>query len=547
MGLSGSMLPVFTRRGSWRSVSSRAGRRLSARHRKSGFPRAGAILSSNHPGAQARDYDAAAQSRLTGEWNPGSIDINRLNSLRAPFIRARVRDLVRNFPPFARAVNAVVAFTVGKGSRFQSLAVLPNGEPDLVARRRIEDRFRAWMDHADVAGKLHFYELQQLAKRQECESGEFIARLVTPRRRAGASRPLLAVQMHESEQLAAWQYKGQTPGTDIFDGLEYDIRTGEVLAYHFRTTLGLQYMAESWREPAENVLHGFHTLRPGQMRGMTPFAPAVLLARDMGEYTGAEIDAAKLAAKWLAFVTTPTPDQYQAAMGRSPGLIGQKGGTEREDIDWLENAAIEYLREGEKMEFAPNPGRPGDSFDRFTRFILRMVSITMDLPYEILSGDYQNINYSTSKASRNDFSMFLAPHYFRNETHFVRPIFRRWMDLEAVSQDYLPGYWQEPDRYLRAMWIPAGMPSVDPLRDGKADIDAIASGLKSHQEVILGRGHDPEEVVAQRAAWVRLCEEHGVDPTTGGVSTALAHNPAKLGAVEALDVDADKDTGATDA
>jgi putative protease len=50
------------------------------------------------------------------------------------------------------------------------------------------------------------------------------------------------------------------------------------------------------------VLHGFQMLRPGQLRGVTPFAPAIMLAKDMGDYTGAEIDAAKLAAKWLAFV-----------------------------------------------------------------------------------------------------------------------------------------------------------------------------------------------------------------------------------------------------
>jgi capsid protein len=96
------------------------------------------------------------------------------------------------------------------------------------------------------------------------------------------------------------------------------------------------------------------------------------------------------------------------------------------------------------------------------------------------------------------------------------------------------------------MWIPAGMPSVDPLRDGKADIDAIASGIRSPQMVILGQGHDPEEVVMQRKAWLELNLREGLDPTTGGVSTSLAHNPAKLGAVEMLAPvtdDPDKDTG----
>lgn len=484
-------------------------------------------------------YDGASFSRLTGNWFPAGLDLNSLIATASPALRARVRDLVRNFPPFARAVNAIVAFTVGKGSRFQSLALRPNGEPDFEARRKIEDRFRLWMERADVTGRLHLYELQQLAKRQECESGEYIARIASPRHR----RQAVAVQMFEAENLSAWRADERAPETDIWQGVEYDIHTGEPVAYHFQTSYAWQQVS-SWREDAANVLHGFAMLRPGQLRGVTPFAPAVMLARDMGEYTGAEIDAAKLAAKWLAFVKSMDPAAFQGMRGMMPG---QASGNARADIEWLENGIIEYLRENEDISFAPNPGRPGDSFDRFTRFVLRMVAITMDLPYEILSGDYLGINYSTSKASRNDFSMFLAPHQFRLDAHFTRPVFYRWLDAEALSQDYLKGYWLNPERYRKAMWIPAGMPSVDPLRDGKADIDAIASGIKSPQMVILGQGHDPEEVVMQRAAWVALCKEHGVDPTTGGVSTAMANNPAKLGAEEQLAPvtnDPDKDTEA---
>ncbi|MCL1915681.1 MAG: phage portal protein [Desulfovibrionaceae bacterium] len=476
--------------------------------------------------AARQGYDGAGSSRLTGDWWPGGLDVNALIATASPSLRARVRDLVRNFPPFIRAVNGVVAFTVGKGSRFQSLAVLPNGEPDLQARRKIEDRFRAWMDTADVAGKLHFYELQQLAKRQECESGEYIARFTAPRRR----RQPLAIQMLESESLSAWLAGERAKDTDIFQGVEYDIYTGEPAAYHFQTSYSWQNLA-NWREPAANVLHGFDMHRPGQLRGVTPFAPAVMLARDMGDYMGAEIDAAKMAAKWLAFVTSPNPEMYQGA--RPPGLVGQGGARpERQDIDWLENAAIEYLRVGEDIKIAPGSQRPGDAFDRTTGFILRMVAITMNLPYEILSGDYKGINYSTSKASRNDFSMFLVPHHFRLEAHFIRPVFHRWLDTEALTQDYLKGYFLNPDRFRKAMWIPAGMPSVDPLRDGKADLDAITGGIRSPQMVILGQGNDPEQVVIQRAEWKRLCEAYGVDATTGGVSTSLASNPAKLGAVE---------------
>lgn len=476
-------------------------------------------------------YEGAGAGRLVGNWFPAGLDINALIAQSNPHMRSRVRDLVRNFPPFARAVNSMVAFVIGRGARFQSLAVTPSGEPDNALRAKIEDRFRAWMDTADITGKLHFYELQQLAQRQMDESGEAIGRFAKPRDK---KRHPVAVQMFESEQLGAWHATGQEADSAIEQGVEFDIYTGEALAYHFQTSYAWQAM-QSWREPASNVLHVYQMLRPGQMRGVTPFAPAIMLARDMGQYTGAEIDSAKLAAKYMAFIKTPRPDEFQAA--RTPGLIGASPATPRDDIDWMENAIVEYLREGEDIVIAPGSQRPGDSFDRFTRFILRMVAITMDVPYEILSGDYTGINYSTSKASRNDFSMFLASHQFRMETHFIRPIYRRWLEYEALTQDYMRGYFLNPERFQRAMWIPAGMASVDPLRDGKAYIDAIAAGIVSPQSVILARGDDPEEVIAQRVAWLRMCADAGLDATTGKVSTSMANNPAKLGAVEQLPED----------
>lgn len=471
-------------------------------------------------------YHAAQFDRLTGNWFSFGQNHNMLVASASPVLRNRVRDLVRNFPPFTRAVNSLTGFVVGRGSRFQSLALKPDGTEDLKARRKIEDRFRAWMDQADVAGKLHFYEMQQLAQRQIMESGEFFARFVKPR---GRNRHPFALQVHEAEALTSYNITALANDTDIYQGVEYDTLTGEVIAYHLQQEPGINKELRSWREEAGNCIHLFNTLRPGQLRGVTPFASAILLAKDMADYTEAEIDAAKLAAKWLAFIKTGTdPHIFQAARGLNPNQTSSPS----PPIEELENAITEYLRPGEEIQFAPSPGRPGDSFDRFTRFVLRMVSISIDVPYEILSGDYTGINYSTSKASRNDFTMLLAPHRFRIEQHLVRRVFNRFLDFEALTQDYLPGYWANPARYRAAMWIPAGMPSVDPLRDGKADIDAIAAKIKSPQQVIMAAGGDPEETVLQLAAWQELCARHGVDPNPSHVDTALANNPAKLGAIE---------------
>ena len=101
-------------------------------------------------------YDGASLSEAN-EWHTVNEQINWLIGRASPRLRARVRDLVRNFPLFARGVNVYTAYMVGRGARFQSLAVHPDGSPAYEARRRIEDRFRAWMEQdADISGGLHF-------------------------------------------------------------------------------------------------------------------------------------------------------------------------------------------------------------------------------------------------------------------------------------------------------------------------------------------------------------------------------------------------------
>lgn len=462
-------------------------------------------------------YDAARPSSQDG-WAPVHEQINHLITSASPQLRNRVRDLVRNFPVFQRALSCYSATVVGRGPRFMSLAVHPDGTPALEARRRIEERFNAWMeDDADVSGGMHFYELQQLLCRQLLEGGEGFFAFV-PRRRYGVTP--LALMPIEAERVTSLSYRAPgTDGTDLWAGVEYVKETGEALAYHVAQD---GYGAEIARVPAEDMLHVFQRLRPGQLRGVTPLASAVLVARAMSDYTQSELDASKMASKYMAIVTSDDLHQFQTARG----IAGAGKPAQEKRIEYLENSIIEYLRPGEKIEFANPSARPGDSFDRFNRFAIRMVSVTIDVDYSMLSGDYTGINYSTSKAMRGDSRLLLAPHSFMHTAHFLRPVFRRWLDTEAVTQDYLPAYWQNPRGYQAGIWIPPGQSSVDPQRDGRADIEAIAAGLKSPQECILARGGDPEEVLAQLAAWQRSLAEYGVE--LGKVSGSLSSAPSAL-------------------
>lgn len=453
-----------------------------------------------------RQYAAAKTS--VGGWSPIDSDANTEIRTSSPQVRSRVRQLVRDFPYFGRAIDVLVALTVGQGYVLQSNA-LPGEDGNRNVRSNIEDAFKRWSDQADISGKLTFHELCQLAKRQECECGEFF---LIKRQSPDTKRFIpFCLQAIEADRLTALG----TPAVrtnEIDQGVEFNPDTGEVLAYWFETD------KRPMRVPAADVVHGYVMQRPGQLRGISPFAPGVLAAFDLGQYLNAEIEGAKMAAKYLAFIESPDLSGFQDLRGVAPGVAPRN--------EYLENAVLEYLRPGEKINLASH-NRPGNNFDPFVRLVLRMLSVTTGVPYELLSGDYSGINYSTMRVCRNDLTQILKVHHGRMTGHLCTPIFREVLRQSVLSGRLsLPGYWADPTRYSQAKWVSTGMESIDPLKETKAHVDQLESLLRSPQEIAAARGRDYEELLDEIKEAASMIAERGL--SRGEVSTALAGNPAVI-------------------
>jgi capsid protein len=149
------------------------------------------------------------------------------------------------------------------------------------------------------------------------------------------------------------------------------------------------------------------------------------------------------------------------------------------------------------------------------------------VPYEILSGDYQGLNYSTSKMIRSDFAHQLRPIVKRHVRQFCEPTRLAFMDAAVLAGKLsLPGYYLAPQPWQRGQWQPPGMEPVDPARETKSTIDQIKNALRSPQEVCQARGRDFEEVVQECAAARQILKDNGLEITE--VSTALANNPAAV-------------------
>lgn len=461
-------------------------------------------------------YVAGKTFRTLGDWSPGWVSVNDLLATSGQTIRNRVRELVRNFPPFKRAVNVLVDYTVGDSVEYQPRVKRLNGALNQELNQKITDAWLFWADEADVSKKLHLFDLMRLAKRQEVEAGEFV--IVRQARRDPGRFLQLALQVYEADWLTDQNVKPGSANAIVEMGVEYEPSTGAAVAYHFADP-------DSWgkaiRIPADRIVHGFDTLRPGQLRGVSDLVTAVMLAHDLSDYMDAEIDAAKLASRYLAFVTSQDPMSFQTNRA-----VDTETGASVEKIEEIESAMIEYLRPGEGVVFAKHE-RGGTAFEAFVKLILRLISISTGIPYEILAQDYGDLNYTSLRGARNDMQKHFLPLQGRFVRQFCEPM-KKWFLNAAVLENrlILPRYFSDPWFYQTAYWQPPGLEAIDPLREGKADIDRVENLLMSPQEIASRRGRNYTEILDELQEAKRLQIERGLMKQS--TNTALKSNPAAV-------------------
>ena len=511
-----------------------------------------------------RQYAAAKITASTGNWNPVNQGVNDVIGMSQYNLRARVRQLVRDMPHFDRAVRLATDYVVGEGINVTPRVLdLRSGTPQLDKRINlmIEDAWKFWMDEADVSGHDHYHELERTSTRQDYEVGESIFRqriLPDPNRFiplsyeaiepdalsfsgpvssinttltqiAGLTSGMVNFQPQTTTNASGTSASsGSTEtGNEVFLGVEVDPDTYKRVAYHFNET-GTPF--RTMRIPADQIIHAFETLRPKQVRGVTPFAAGVLWAHNLRDFLDAELDGAKMAARWLAFVKTADPAGAMGAMGTKDK--DPRDTTHLGKVQDLGNMTIDYLYPNEEVKFASH-NRPGSTFDPFTQFILRTFAVVSGFPYHLISEDYRSLPYNAQRGARNDLIMRLRPiqrRHIRKKSQRMYYSFLDWAVLAGKLD--LPGYFHNPWPYRRAFYMPPGMPPIDPLREGRAAADQVKNGLLTPQEWHLSRGRDPLEVLDELEQWRREVADRELELEGTTSSKATQTNPAAVGGSE---------------
>ena len=466
-----------------------------------------------------RSYAAAKRGPFTAGFGAVDKPVNDIFAEDSAVLRARTRQLCRDFPLFARILDVNVNLTIGTGIKFQFQAVDGAGKPNRDLNKRVEDEYAGFAAEMSTCGRLNDVELQRLARRQEIECGEAFG--VTPI--DAASRHPIAVQLYEPEWLNGYGAKPKN-GCEVVNSVEVNTRTGRVEAYWIADPYNF---SKPQRIEKRDALHSFRTLRPGQLRGISPLVTSVMMARDIGEYIGAEVEGAMMAARWLAKRKT------SKAAGQMPGLIKPKGVDDGTRLQELGYNIIELLSPGEDLELVSHD-RPGSRFESTVNLMSRFIATASGLTHELVTGDYKGINYSNLKGIRSDLLQQIRPEQHRFARQFCFPIAARWLDAMALQGKIeLPDYWQRRTYYHSCIrWGWPEMPGVDELRQMKALLMSFKAGVFAPQDELAKRGLDAEETLRKIKSFQKLAEELEVDLDWGGSSTSLQNNPAALGAEE---------------
>ncbi|MDD9922973.1 MAG: phage portal protein [Boseongicola sp.] len=439
---------------------------------------------------RAMGFEGAQMARRLSSWRAGADGINAALLQGGDVLRARSRDLVRNNPYASNAASSFAAHSIGAGIKPSSLV------EDAELKDRIQRLWLAWTDEADADGLTDFYGLQSMAARAVFEAGECFFRLRSRRPQDGLSVPL-QLQLLPSEQLPLSHCETLPNGNEVVFGVEFD-SLGRRVAYHFlkRAPGDVRQLDGSARVrvPANQVLHIFSPVAEGQIRGVPWLAPAMAKLWLLDQYDDAELDRKKVAAMFAAFITRPAPED----------VMGEEGLPRDDDgaaLLGLQPGTMQLLLPGEDVKFS-DPADVGGSYEAFQYRTLLACCSAMGVPYTNVTGDLRQANYSSLREGKLEFRRRMEQ-FQHNVMIFqlCRPVWRRWMEDAVLSGALgIADFATIPGRYLPAKWIPPKWDWVDPLKDRKAEIEAINAGLKSRSDVIESEGFDAEEVDRRIAA-----------------------------------------------
>lgn len=426
-------------------------------------------------GAFRRSYDAAGAS---GRWplsaaNPAPV--SAALAARGP-IGQRAAYLFANSPYATAYVETLVTNLVGDGPSVRS------GHPDAGTRKTLEQAFLRFYATCDAEGVSDLTGFLGRVVRSWAVAGEAFVYLGADPATIG-----LRLRLLSPEQIDPALSRDLGDGRRIVSGIELD-GADRRIAYHVlpeRPDLPFAAIRQPVRVPAEDICHLFEASFPGQVRGVSRLAPIATRCLEVDKLEDALLARFNTAALFGGFVKDmPDDPAFPELTGAATDLS-------------LEPGVMRRLPVGSDVVFPNVPDANGAP--DFLRHMVRSIATGGGVPYELISADLSQVNYSSARLGLEQFKRRVrALQRSLLTARLIEPVWARMVTLEALAGRIdFAAFEADPSAFyaVSAMW--PEWASLDPVKETAAEVEALNANLRSRFEIIASRGRDPQEVDAE--------------------------------------------------
>lgn len=471
-------------------------------------------------------YEAGMGGRRLSRWYPGDRGPNDAILHDLITLRNRSRDSVRNNAWIKRGVNTWVSNEIGCG-------IIPHSQAtDETFRKAADALWKDWVKVADADGQQNFYGMLSMAVRNRIDAGECFLRIRLRPRDFGLPVPF-QLQGLEPEFCPIEENRTINNGRIVRAGVEFDAIGKRTAYYMYRSHPSDPFLGNITSTlvpvPADMVIHHYTPLRFGQIRGVPWTVQALIKAKDFDEYDDAELVRKKGRSEYTGFIKQSNfPDEAQWNFNPMTGEAVDRDSNNLPIFD-IEPGSFVFGLPGEEPVFFDGDNT-GSGYADFVRQQLMGVAASLDIPYELLSGDMKGVNDRLMRVLLNEFHRILEQtQWLITIPQICRPVWEWFIDLAVLTGKlYAPDYAMNREDYLAVMWSPHRWPYIHPLQDVQAKKLEIESGLNSQTGAAAEMGELAEEIDEQNAADRKRHEELGLkyatDEATGTVMDPTAGN-----------------------
>jgi capsid protein len=152
-----------------------------------------------------------------------------------------------------------------------------------------------------------------------------------------------------------------------------------------------------------------------------------------------------------------------------------------------------YGKPGQDVKF--NQPAPVGGYREYLMTELQGIGAGVDVPYELLSNDLSNVNYSSYRAGMLSFRNTIeAFRWLVLIPQTCNPVWRRFIDVLVIQ-----GKIAKPNYGVQ--WTAPKFQTVDPAKDAQAVKTRIRIGTTTWPEAVAEEGQDPESQLGEIVSW----------------------------------------------